>query len=281
LFFYTSIFLISFFVFAAVIIGLFTDFYNDFKLNSLKRFNAALKKQLEEMKEEVANVQSEMEKLEVIDDEDRTINELQKIDKDMRGVGVGGTAYSYSNELADIPFDTRVDISTTRTLIDQLERRIQLLDESRGEIETKIGENKQNWERTPSIRPVRKGRITDFFGMRLDPIVEMVRMHEGIDIAAPGGTEVVAPATGVVKFVKKQFKRNRGYGKEVLIDHGNGIKTHYAHMHEIFVRAGQKINRWDKIGTVGKTGRATGPHLHYEVIVNNKKVNPIEYFLEK
>ena len=105
-------------------------------------------------------------------------------------------------------------------------------------------------------------------------------MLEGIDIAAQVGTPVYASAAGVVSFVKYNYRPNKGYGREVVIDHGNGIKTRYAHLSEISVRVGQKVNRWDAIGRVGKTGRATGPHLHYEVIVESRHIDPIRYILE-
>lgn len=280
LFLYSFIFLFAISVVAIFIIGTFSNYQNDLKLKSLEKFNTSLKKQLEDMKTKVAIVQSEMEKLEDVDDEVRTINELEKIDKDTRGVGVGGTAYNYSDELANIPSATRFDISNTRTVIDQLERRIQLLVESKGEIDARVHANKQTLKHTPSIRPVQGGRITGDFGMRLDPFIDLIKPHYGIDIAAEKGTPVFASAAGVVCDLKNDYRRNSGYGNEVLIDHGNGLQTRYAHLSTILVKLGQKVDRWDKIGTVGKTGRATGPHLHYEVLVDTKPVDPVRYILE-
>lgn len=262
------------------IIGLFTNYYNDFKIKSLDKINISLKNQLKEMKEKVADVQSKMEKLEEIDDEERIIAGLDNIDKDMRNVGVGGTDHSYSNELAIFPKNTREDISKTRSIIDQLERRIQLLVESQEDINKQLKKNDQKLKHTPSVRPIPGGRVTDPFGMRLDPFIEKIKMHNGIDIAAQTGTPVYATAAGVVNRVKRNYASNKGYGREVVIDHGYGIKTRYAHLNEIYVKVGQKVERWREIASVGKTGRATGPHLHYEVIVDEKPVDPYEYFLE-
>jgi len=275
-----SALLLFLFILVGSVIGLFTNYYKDFRIKSLDKINVSLRNQLDEMKEKVANVQSKMEKLEDLDDEERMIVGLDNIDKDMRSVGVGGTDMSYSSELAIFPKDAREEISDTRSIIDQLERRIELLVDSKEEIESKIKTDKHKLKHTPSIRPITGGRVTDFFGMRLDPFIEKIKMHWGIDIAAQVGTPIYSSAAGVVRFVKHNYSPNKGYGKEVVIDHGNGIKTRYAHLSKINVRVGQKINRWDVIASVGETGRATGPHLHYEVILDGKQVDPLQYILE-
>jgi murein DD-endopeptidase MepM/ murein hydrolase activator NlpD len=275
-----SALLIFLFIFVGSMIGLFTNYYHNFRIESLDSVNKTLRTQLLEMKEKVVRVQTKMEELEEKDDEERMIAGLDKIDKDMRSVGVGGSDFNYSEELALFSNEAREDISSTQSLIDQLERRVRLLEESQTAIAKKFRENAKNLAHTPSIRPVREGRISDTFGMRLDPFVEKVKMHYGLDIAARTGVAVVSAAAGTVLKVKKHYTPNKGYGKEVLIDHGNGIRTRYAHLNKIYVRPGQKVKRWDRIASVGRTGRATGPHLHYEVIINNRQVNPINYFLE-
>jgi murein DD-endopeptidase MepM/ murein hydrolase activator NlpD len=280
MFLFASALLVFLFIIVGSIIGLFTDYYRDFRIESLDKVNMTLKNQLLEMKEKVAKVQTRMEELEARDDEERMIAGLDKIDKDMRSVGVGGSAFGDYEELAIFPKDTREDISDTRSLIDQLERRVQLLVDSKGYIDRKFKEDKEKLRHTPSILPVRGGRISDTFGMRLDPFIEKVRKHEGLDIAARTGTPVNASAAGIVEKVNRSYTPNKGYGKVVIINHGNGIKTRYAHLHKIYVRRGQKVNRWEVIGSVGRTGRATGPHLHYEVIVDRNKVDPVRYVLE-
>jgi len=127
-------------------------------------------------------------------------------------------------------------------------------------------------ETVPSIWPVR-GRITAGFGQRQDPFTGEGTFHSGVDICVPYGTPVEASGDGIVL----QAGWDAGYGNEILLDHGYGITTKYAHLSKIFVVVGQEVKRGQRIGAVGMTGRTTGPHLHYEVIVNDTPVNPMKY----
>lgn len=124
----------------------------------------------------------------------------------------------------------------------------------------------------PSIWPVR-GQVTAGFGERMDPLSGEGAFHSGIDISAPSGTKVEAAADGIVF----QAGPDSGYGNAVLIDHGYGIATKYCHLSGISVVVGQEVRRGQPIGTVGMTGKATGPHLHYEVHVSEMPVNPFKY----
>jgi len=124
----------------------------------------------------------------------------------------------------------------------------------------------------PSIWPVR-GQITGGFGQRMDPLNGEGAFHSGVDISAPRGSEIEAAADGVVAWAG----RVAGYGNEVLVDHGDGITTKYCHLSQIFVAVGQDIKQGEPIGTVGTTGKTTGPHLHYEVLVNQTPVNPTKF----
>ncbi len=125
----------------------------------------------------------------------------------------------------------------------------------------------------PGIWPV-EGEVTAGFGERVDPFSGMEAFHPGIDIAAPSGTPVRATADGIVL---EAGREEAGYGNEVLIDHGYGIATRYGHLHRIFVVDGQQVRQGQIIGSVGMTGRATGPHLHYEVLVHQTPVNPAKF----
>ena len=128
---------------------------------------------------------------------------------------------------------------------------------------------------TPNMKPAR-GPIGSRFGYRIDPINGKQKMHAGVDIAAPIGTPVRAPADGVVSFAGwDEF-----YGKLVSIDHGYGVLTRFAHNSQIYVQVGQKVNKFDVIAASGTTGRSTGPHVHYEVRVNGIPVNPMNYILD-
>lgn len=121
-------------------------------------------------------------------------------------------------------------------------------------------------------------RISDNFGYRMHPILKEVLFHDGIDISAPIGADVFTTGNGIVQ---NTFISDIGYGNRVVINHGNGYMTVYAHLDEILVEEGVYVNKGDVIGKVGNTGRSTGPHLHYEVLVNNRPVNPLNYMYSR
>jgi murein DD-endopeptidase MepM/ murein hydrolase activator NlpD len=124
----------------------------------------------------------------------------------------------------------------------------------------------------PTLWPV-QGRITGSFGERIDPFSGEGAFHRGVDISSEIGTRIIAPADGVVRFADFM----NGYGRTVLLDHGNGITTLYGHMSGFAVSAGQVVHRGDTVGYVGQSGRSTGPHLHYEVRIFDTPVNPRKY----
>lgn len=126
---------------------------------------------------------------------------------------------------------------------------------------------------TPSMMPVR-GYPSDTFGQRMDPFTGKREFHPGMDISAPWGNKVIAPADGLVLFAG----RWAGYGKLVTIDHRFGITTRYGHLAKVAATVGQRVKKGDIIGYVGSTGRATGPHLHYEVRLRDQPLNPLRFF---
>lgn len=127
-------------------------------------------------------------------------------------------------------------------------------------------------QEAPSLWPV-EGRITGPFGARIDPFNGEGAFHRGVDISAPYGTPVIAPADGVVSYADFM----NGYGRTVVVDHGYGITTRYGHLSAFSVSEGQRLARGDRIGFVGLSGRSTGAHLHYEVWIHNTPVNPYKY----
>lgn len=129
---------------------------------------------------------------------------------------------------------------------------------------------------TPSVWPVR-GYLSATFGNRIDPFTAQKDFHPGIDISAPMGTKIQAPADGVVVSTGVQG----GYGNAIVLDHGNGIVTRYGHMDSFEVKPGQRVRRGDVIGHVGNTGRSTAPHVHYEVWVRDQAQNPIHFILDE
>jgi murein DD-endopeptidase MepM/ murein hydrolase activator NlpD len=136
-------------------------------------------------------------------------------------------------------------------------------------------ERRLRWASTPSIWPVR-GWVTSRFGSREDPLTGGKTAHTGIDIAGPHGKEIVSTADGTVVFAGVEGS----YGKVVVVDHGYGMKTRYAHLASITAGAGDVVKRGQAIGKLGNTGRSTGPHLHYEVRVNGVPQNPRNYIVD-
>jgi murein DD-endopeptidase MepM/ murein hydrolase activator NlpD len=148
--------------------------------------------------------------------------------------------------------------------------------EQLAEVEASLAEQAEVWAATPSVAPV-SGLMTDGFGRRRDPFTGRRAFHKGLDISARRGTPVMAPADGVVVFTG----RNGGLGKTVRIAHGFGFTTVYGHLDAIDVEPGDEIRRGEVLGALGNSGRSTGPHLHYEVHLDGKAVNPLYYMLER
>jgi murein DD-endopeptidase MepM/ murein hydrolase activator NlpD len=161
-------------------------------------------------------------------------------------------------------------------LLRSLTRRLSDLDRRSNRIASFYVDQKALLARTPSIWPVR-GYLSSGYGRRRDPFTGERDFHPGIDISAPRGTKVLAPADGVVLTVG----RRGAYGKAIIIDHGHDTITRYGHLENYNVRPGQRVRRGDVIGFVGSTGRSNAPHLHYEVWVGDRTQNPIHYILEE
>ncbi|NOZ62780.1 MAG: peptidoglycan DD-metalloendopeptidase family protein [Calditrichaeota bacterium] len=258
----------------------FTGWLDDTKVESLEQANASLMKQLGKIRDNIQEVKHQIRVWEQRDDEMRLMAGLDTLSQDVRMAGVGGPEIAYSEEFDLLPHPIKNEVVETSELIDQLKRQLQLLTESRKAIDEALKNRSDEISHIPTIKPVRRGRLTARFGYRIDPFTGARAKHMGIDLGAPEGTPIFAPADGVVIKVVKTYKPHKSYGRYVVIDHGNGYRTVYGHMHSVKVRMGQKVKRWDVIGTVGQTGRATGPHLHYEVIAYGKKMNPLNYIYE-
>ncbi len=143
------------------------------------------------------------------------------------------------------------------------------------ELVTQLEDKHQRLASSPAIWPA-QGWLTSRFGTRISPFTGKRQFHAGIDVAGERGTPVLATANG-----KVVFSGGKGpLGKTVILDHGHGIRTHYGHNHELFVKRGEKVERGQKIASLGNSGRSTGPHLHYTVEVRGKAVNPLDYIFD-
>ena len=160
------------------------------------------------------------------------------------------------------------------TLVDDLSSSVQLEEVQQQTLVSFLRENKDALLSTPSIWPA-KGYLTSGFGYRSSPFTGRGSLHKGLDISNRPGTPVWAPARGAVTFSGP----DGSYGICIVMDHGNGIVTRYGHLSKTLVTVGQYVQRGDVIGHVGNTGRSTGPHLHYEVLINGANVDPLRYIM--
>ena len=240
-------------------------------LSEVRTENSELKRQLSVMNERVGEIQTNLTDLFEKDDNLRLAAGMPRIDDEVRQVGIGGT----------IPIDATYgngDETVQQLIFDiaKIEREIRLQYSSFLEIDKKIRINADLIAHTPSIRPVEGGYTSSRFGMRTDPFSGKWKHHNGLDFVQERGAPVYATANGKVIFAKN----SPGFGKLVIIDHGYSFSTSYGHLGRLLVKKGQTVERGQKIGEIGNTGRSTGPHLHYEVAVNKKAVDPIDYLYD-
>ncbi|MEG1762071.1 MAG: peptidoglycan DD-metalloendopeptidase family protein [Bacteroidales bacterium] len=188
------------------------------------------------------------------------------------------TVYGNYTEFADV--SSAELIIQTSSKIDELATALYIQSKSFDKIYTLAKTKNEMLICMPAILPVNKNEtsLSSGFGYRDHPIFRDLRMHTGIDFAGPKGTPVYATGNGVVKMAGSNYSSMRGYGTVCEIDHGFGYQTLYAHLSKVNVREGQKIKRGDIIGYIGSTGNSTSSHLHYEVFLNGKFVDPVYYF---
>ncbi len=203
----------------------------------------------------------------------RTVLGLKEIPEIYRQYNIGGTnIYSRFKNLPGEQLLTRTFIKA-----DFLLHRLRISGESYKEITEILANHEKFLAAKPSILPIPRKSLKRIgpFGMRIHPVFHVRKMHTGIDLTASRGTPVYAAADGIVV---RADAASKGYGKHIRIAHGFGYTTYYAHLSKILVKPGQKVKRGQLIGLVGSTGTATGPHLHYEVRINGKPVDPINFF---
>ncbi len=201
----------------------------------------------------------------------RAIFEADPINYDTRKASV--------NDYKDLEgFANSESLKALNQRVDALAEQVTIQTKSMEQL-AKLAENKTEFLASiPAIQPVSNKKLRSMasgFGYRLHPIYKTYKMHSGIDFTAPTGTPIYATGNGRVVPAPNGAS---GYGNHVVIDHGFGYKTLYAHMYKSKVRMGERVKRGQLIGYVGNTGLSSGPHLHYEVIKNGNKINPINYF---
>lgn len=243
-------------------------------MKALAREVTSQRVQIQAYAKRIGSLNSQMRTLHDFEKKIRIIANVEVPDHQDAVFGIGGTN---EEELKNLPLLTEnhnTVIRAMHTQLDQLDEASVVQEKSFEQLCNHIKSRKSLLASTPAINPT-KGWISSSFGYRKSPFTGLREFHGGLDIATRRGTPVIAPADGVVTFAG----RNGGLGKMVKIDHGHGKITRYGHLQKYLVKRGDHVNRGDKIGLVGDTGRSTAPHLHYEVHVNGIAVNPQKYIL--
>lgn len=174
----------------------------------------------------------------------------------------GGPANAADLQTPDVP-DFIMDLEGLSRQLDSRSEQLSVL-------ETMLMNRNLQEQAYPAGRPIKKGWISSYYGMRNDPFTGKREHHKGVDFAGKDGSDVVAVADGVITWAAERY----GYGNMVEVTHGNGYATRYGHNKEIVVQVGDKVEKGDVLAKMGSTGRSTGPHVHYEVLKNGRTVNP-------
>ena len=244
------------------------------QLNELNQENKVLKSQVVLLAHKIVKINKRVAKLSEFDRKLRMLVNLESNEESTPFIGVGGSDPSTLNPDYTIEKAHRKLIRLMHQSLDNLDERITIQTNEKIELYKFLENQKSLLASTPSIWPTR-GWISSKFGWRISPFTNQREFHKGLDICARLGSPVIAPADGIVSSITTDY----GYGKMLIINHGHGIKTMYAHLSKILVKKGQFVKRGQKIALVGKSGKTTGPHLHYEVRVNGIAVNPLRYIL--
>jgi len=244
------------------------------ELKSLRKETKAQKIQIHAFASNIIDLQKQMTRIKDLDTKLRVITDIGPPPESDQLKGMGGPEEPGTDSVSQTGNVQPEDLRKMDQDLSQLRSDAATQELSFEELTEAMKDRHSLWASTPSIWPVR-GWLTSGFGNRISPFTGSVMMHNGIDVASRRDTPVMASAGAVVSY--EGF--DSGLGKVVKLNHGYGMQTVYGHLAKVNVRIGQKVKRGDVIGFVGNTGLSTGPHLHYEVFVNNVPVNPLRYIL--
>jgi len=271
----TFIFLSASAFFAAIMLIAFFNFFDSPKEKMLIREIDNMTLQYELMNQKLSQISAVLDNIQDRDDNIyRVIFEADPIPKSIRKAGIGGVN---RYEKLDGYTNSELIISTSQKL-DQIAKQLYIQSKSFDEVIELATKKSDMLASIPAIQPVANKelkRLSSGYGRRIDPYYKKPKFHYGVDFSAPKGTPIYATGNGTIKKTKKS---RRGFGNHLVIDHGYGYESLYAHMQKYIVRKGQKVKRGDLIGYVGNSGKSTAPHLHYEVHKDGRKVNPAYYF---
>lgn len=247
------------------------------RLINYEKQNQELRDEYIELAQELAKDESILAEFQNKDDRlYRSIIGMDPLPASIREAGTGGAVMHPSLQTISNP-EMVINVFEK---IDKVLNKAKIQYNSFDDLEAAAFEKQKLLASKPSIQPVSPSDrywLTSTFGYRKDPFTKSRRFHRGIDLAGQYGLKIHATGDGVVEIAEYN---HYGYGKEVVIDHGFGFESKYAHLQKIMVKPGQKVKRGQVIGTLGSSGRSTGPHLHYEICLNNKVINPMFYYFE-
>ncbi len=254
---------------------IFSFFFDTPQERGLQRENEELLVQLEVFNKRFDHIALVLDDIEQRDNNIyRTIFEAEPVPSTYRQAGIGGV-----DRYADLKGLPNSEIvAETAKRMDRLAKQIYVQSKSFDEVIELAKRKEEMIACIPAIQPISNKdlkRVASPFGVRMHPFYKVLKMHTGMDFTAPTGTEIYATGDGKVSAVVHSA---RGYGNTVIIDHGFGYKTLYAHQSQILVKTGQKVKRGEVIGLVGNTGMSMAPHLHYEVRKNDEPINPINFY---
>ena len=263
--------LVCFVVFGA---DYLSDILYDNKISEFKKNYQNFSSNLSLIQDKLKELDNHVSAIEKKDDALRNYAGMPMIDKDIRKFGIGGVDISGHGIIDNLAPAINYELSSLQMNLEKLSRQINFELVSYESIYEKVKMDIDRIRHIPSIRPVDGGFLNSSFGYRQDPIDKVRRFHQGQDITVPSGTPVFSPADGIIK----RAYYIGGFGNHIKIKHANGYSTIFAHLSNIDVKHGDKVNRGDVIGYTGNTGRSTAPHLHYEVHHNGTPKNPLDYF---
>jgi murein DD-endopeptidase MepM/ murein hydrolase activator NlpD len=243
----------------------------------LREENVSLRQQLKAIRERIDHIGTTLDRVERFD---QKLRALTLLSDPQRNLAMGPTASEMGEQPGLIPgthslLGSSENPRALNSRLDKLSAEATRQEQSLQELSAYFQDQKSLLASVPSTWPAR-GWVTSDFGQRLDPYTADRVMHTGLDIAAEQGKAIIAPSDGTVVFAGPEG----GYGNVLVIDHGYGIKTRYGHLAQMLVKSGDHIKRGQQVGSIGNTGRSTGPHLHYEVRVNGIAQNPRKFILE-
>lgn len=268
-------FLATGFVFAVAIVIIAWTVFDSPKEKTLKRENSFLKSEITDLNRNFNFLEEELAYLQEKDDNIyREIHGAEPIPDNERQAGVGG-----ANRYNDLEgYESSELVIRTNKRLDKISKQMVVQSKSYEEVMALAKDLEKQLSHQPAIIPILSKdnkRMASGFGYRIDPIYKVRKFHQGMDFTSKQGTEIVATGDGVVKLAELSRK---GYGNHVIISHGYGYQTLYAHMVKINVKEGQAVKRNQVIGWVGNTGKSTAPHVHYEVHYKGEAIDPVNYF---